>query len=155
MADEFPADLTTPVGRVRKYIPDLVQLPDPAHPSGDKSFIFSDEEIESFIADETADGALEATSYRVQRAAAWAMIALANSENLILKKIVTEDQQTDGPAVARQLIAAAQVLFDRADGAENTINGAEGFISVPYPQPDAYSYGLSPNYYRAPWWKEV
>lgn len=134
MADTYPVDFTTPVGRVRKYIPDLVQLPDPGDPDGALSFLFSDAEIESWLDDETQDNTLPVTSFRVRRAAAWAMIALANSENLILKKIVTQDQQTDGPSVAKQLIAAASALFAQAAAEEAASATAtaqvEGFIAV-------------------------
>lgn len=135
--DEFPVDFSSEVGRVRKYIPDLVPLADPANPDGPKSFIFSDEEIESFIADETGDGLLDTTSWRLRRAAAWAMIAIANSENLILKKLVTQDQQTDGPAVAKALIAAASLLFDKAKAEEDAMNApsvTEGLTAV-FPTP--------------------
>lgn len=139
--DEYPADLTEDVGRVRKYIPDLIQLPDPADPDGAKSYIFSDDEIQAFLDDETGGGLLDVTSWRVRRAAAWAMIAIANSENLILKKIVTQDQQTDGPSVAKQLIAAASMLFDQAKAEEDAINAigvSEGFMAV-YPE-QTHSY---------------
>lgn len=144
MVDTFPVDFTSPVGKVRKYIPDLVQLPDPGDPSSTPTFLFSDDEIESFIADETVDGLLDVTAYRLHRAAAWAMIALANSENLILKKIITQDQQTDGPAVAKQLIAAAAQMFARADAEEAAVQVSaeqtEGFVVYFPPMTHDYSY---------------
>lgn len=146
MADTFPVDFSDSIGKVRKYIPDLVRLPDPGDPDSPPSFLFTDEEIESFIADETADGALDVTAFRLHRAAAWAMIALANSENLILKKIVTQDQQTDGPAVAKQLIAAAAAMFERAKAEEDALKSVEqtveGFYAVfPITHTDhAYDY---------------
>ena len=144
MVDTFPVSFATDVGRVRKYIPDLVQLPDENDPDGSVSFIFSDDEIESFINDETQDGALPTTAYRLHRAAAWAMIALANSENLILKKLMSQDQQTDGPAVAKQLIAAAAQMFSRADKEEAAVKtvaeAAEGFYAVFPPNPDSYAH---------------
>jgi len=123
MADIYPVDYTSAVGRVRKYIPDTRQL--------DGEYIFSDEELQSFIDDETADGVLESRSFRIRRAAAWAMIAIANDENLILKKIKTEDLETDGPAVAKQLLASAQELFRRAE--DEAAQEAEIFIAVPNP----------------------
>ena len=131
--DVYPVDLTSAIGRVRKYIPDLEQLADPADPDGDVSFIFTDPEIQSFLDDETADGAFEVTSFRVRRAAAWAMIAIANSENLILKKIITQDQQTDGPAVSKALQTAASLLFERAQAEETALTSAsmtEGLLAV-------------------------
>lgn len=148
MADDFPADFTTSIGRVRKYIPDLIQLGDPADPDGTKSYIFTDDELQSFIDDETIDGSLPETSWRLRRAAAWAMIAIANSENLILKKLVTQDQQTDGPAVAKALIASAAMLFARAKAEEDMVNtpvATEGLLAVYPPQTHSYDdhyYGI-------------
>lgn len=147
-------DYDEPVAKVRVLIPDLVQLPDPADPAGTRSYIFSDDEIEAFLS-LTGD-----TTYGIKRAAAYAMVAIANTENLILKKIVSQDQQTDGPAVAKQLIASAALLFERADAEERSalavaeqILNAEGFYGV-FPIPtgipihpegtneDRYIYGL-------------
>lgn len=132
MVDVSPADFTTGVGRVRKYIPDVIELPDPRDPAGPVSYIFSDAEIQSFIDDETQDGAFELTAIHVRRSAAYAMIALANNENLILKKLVTEDLETDGPAVADKLIKAAQELLRRAQDMEDATVYAEIFLEVPY-----------------------
>lgn len=146
MPDVFPVDFTSPVGKVRKYIPDLVQLPDPAHPGGSKSYIFSDEELESFLLDEGS--IIAPTPPAIIRAAAWAIIALANSENLILKKIVTEDQQTDGPAVARQLLVSADMLFERADRLQISLNGRESFIHVPYASASGGTHPLN----TSPYW---
>lgn len=133
--DDYPVDFSTDIGRVRKYIPDLVQIPDEEDPTS-QSFLFTDDEIQSFIDDETVDGLLPTTAYRLHRAAGWAMIALANNENLILKKIITQDQQTDGPSVAKQLIAAAAAMFSRADKEEAAVatvaQQTEGFMAV-YP----------------------
>lgn len=125
MADVSPVDYTSEVGRVRKYIPDVRQL--------DGEYIFTDAEITSFIEDETADGALEITSFRLRRAAAYAMIAIANDENLILKKIKTEDLETDGPAVAAALLKSAQELFRRASVDEEAVIYEEVFYAVPNP----------------------
>jgi len=144
MADDVtPVDFTTPVGRVRKYIPDLIQLADPANPNGPKEYIFSDAEIQSFIDDETINGSLPPVSFRIRRAAAWAMIAIANSENLILKKLITQDQQTDGPAVAKAMIASAALLFDQAKAEEQAIvapTETEGLLAIFPEQTHQYEY---------------
>lgn len=134
MPDVFPVDYTSEVGRVRKYIPDLQQLPDPRDPSGTTSFIFTDNEIKSFIQDETGVDTV-AQTWQLRRAAAWAMLAIANNENLILKKIVTEDQQTDGPAVAKELRTSAETLFRLADEERVRLGSAVLFIDVPYNDP--------------------
>ena len=110
MADIFPPDLSSGVGRVRKYIPDLVLLEDPKNPESEPSYYFSDSEVQSFL-DEYPS---EPQRWHVKRAAADAIDALANNEALVLKKIVTEDLQTDGPAVANALRAGARALRDRA-----------------------------------------
>jgi hypothetical protein len=141
MPDVFPVDFTSPVGRVRKYVPDLQELPDPLNPAAPPSYIFSDADIQSFISDEAGEGTVQ--NWHIRRAAAWAMIALANTENLILKKITTQDQQTDGPAVARQLIAAASLLFEQAkaeEAASTTASETEGLIAVFQPVTHDYAY---------------
>lgn len=124
MPDVYPVDYATPVGRVRKYIPDVRQL--------DGEYIFTDDEITSFIDDELLIPEDVPYSYQLRRAAAWAMIAIANDETLILKKIKTEDLETDGPAVGKQLLAAAQELFKRAEKDEDAVVYDEIFISVDY-----------------------
>lgn len=128
MTDVYPVDFTSDVGRVRKYIPDLVLLPDPKDPFAEEAFMWSDAAIGSFIADE-AD-VTPAPRIAIWRAAAYIMIATANNENLILKKLVTEDLQTDGPSVAKALIAAAQELLNRAQDAISAEE--EVFIAVPF-----------------------
>lgn len=109
MADIYPADFGTAVGRVRKYIPDLRLLEDPQDPLAEPAYMWTDDEINSFLEDENGN---------VKRAAAYILIATANNENLILKKLVTEDLQTDGPSVAKAMLSTAQELLKRADAEE-------------------------------------
>jgi hypothetical protein len=135
---ESPVDFDEPVGRVRKYIPDLIALPDPSDPDGEKNYILSDDEIQSFIDDEALDPK-HPRGFEIKRAAAYAMIAIGNSENLILKKIVTQDQQTDGPSVAKAMIAAAAALMARAD-AEAAALQVETFTAV-YPKQTHSEFG--------------
>lgn len=110
MADKFPPDLNTGVGRVRKYIPDMVLLENPEDPTADPSYYFSDDEIAAFLS-EYPDNPQR---WHVKRAAADAIDALANNEALVLKKIKTEDLETDGPATANALRAGARALRERA-----------------------------------------
>lgn len=125
MADQYPADFATDVGRVRKYVPDLRLLPDPEDPTVAPAYMWSDDEIESFLEDENGN---------VKRAAAYILIATANNENLVLKKLVTEDLQTDGPSVAKAMLSTAQELLKRAD-AEDAL-AEETFTIVDYqPRP--------------------
>lgn len=114
MADIFPPVLDSPIGRVRKYIPDLVQLEDPKNPGSAPEYYFSDIEIAGYIS-EYVDAESEPTRSQVKRAAADAIDALANNEALILKKIKTEDLETDGPALANSLRAGARQLRQQAD----------------------------------------
>ena len=114
MADIFPPDLTSSVGRVRKYVPDLVLLDDPKDPTAEPQYYFSDDEISGFIAEYT-DASDRPTLSQVKRAAADIIDALANNEALVLKKIKTEDLQTDGAATANALRAGARALRQQAD----------------------------------------
>lgn len=132
MADVFPPDYTTSVGRLRKLIPDVRQLPDPKDPTSTPEYLFSDAELQSFIDDEAVDFEGNPYPWSIKRAAAWAMIAIANDENLTLRKIVTEDLQTDGPAVARAMLQAAQLIFLRADADEKNDAVSEVFLEIPY-----------------------
>lgn len=126
MTDIFPPVLDSPVGRVRKYIPDMVQLDDPKNPTATPSYYFSDLEISGYIA-EYATPLTDATRAQVKRAAADAIDALANNEALILKKIKTEDLETDGPALANSLRAGAKALRQQADEEDAT---SEAFFDL-------------------------
>jgi len=141
MSDVYPVDYTTPVGRVRKYIPDVVQLEDPKDPLAPASYMWSDDAILSFIADELPVGETEPTRATIWRAAASMMIATANNENLILKKLTTDDLQTDGPSVAKALIAAAQELIKRAATDESGAD-EETFTIIAAPARDSYSRSI-------------
>lgn len=110
MADQFPPDLSSDVGRVRKYIPDLVQLENPEDATKEPSYYFSDDEIQAFLGEYPGDP----KRWHMKRAAADAIDALANNEALVMKKIKTEDLETDGPATANALRAGARALRDRA-----------------------------------------
>lgn len=114
MPDIYPPNLDSPVGRVRKYVPDLVQLEDTKNPAAPKQYYFSDNEISGFIV-EYAEAGVEPTRAQVKRAAADVIDALANNEALVLKKIKTEDLQTDGAATANALRAGARALRQQAD----------------------------------------
>lgn len=130
MADIYPPNLDSPVGRVRKYVPDLVQLEDTKNPAAPKQYYFSDDEISGFIG-EYADSGTEPTRAQVKRAAADIIDALANNEALVLKKIKTEDLQTDGPATANALRAGARALRQQADD-EDAAAGDNFFDVIPF-----------------------
>ena len=146
MNGEYPVDFDGPVGRVRKYIPDLVPLANPSDPDSPADFIMSDDEIQSFIDDESLVPNAP-RSWEIKRAAAYAMIAIGNSENLILKKIVTQDQQTDGPSVAKALFAGAAALMARADAEQSLATASLETFTAVYPlqthAPNHYGYRRS------------
>ncbi len=136
MSNVYPVDYTSDVGRVRKYIPDVTLLGDPANPAATPDYIWSDAAIQSFIDDEVPGTWADYNAPRIAiwRAAAAVMIATANDVNLTLKKLVTEDLETDGPAVADKLIKGAQELLKKALLAENTESIEEIFLTV-FPEP--------------------
>lgn len=129
MADIFPPELQTPVGRVRKYVPDLIQLEDPKNPLAEPAYYFSDNEVLSFIS-EYAPLPEAPTRAQVRRAAADIIDALANNEALVLKKIKTEDLETDGPATANALRNGAKALRQQADAEDEADNAF--FDIVPF-----------------------
>lgn len=135
MADVTPVDYTSDVGRIRKLIPDIRQIPDPKDPAGPVSYIWSDAALQSFIDDElptTWDESLSNPAPRatIYRAAAMAMVATANDVNLVLKKLVTEDLETDGPAVADKLLKAAAMLEKKAENIDAIDSEAEVFYAI-------------------------
>lgn len=135
--DIYPIDYTSDVGRIRKYIPDVIQAPDPKDPDGPVSFIWSDDQLKSFLADEWMEPSIAAPTQNILRAAAWAITGIASNEDLILKKITTEDLATDGPAVAKALYQAANSLLIRAQQLDNQDAESEAFFIVPVSTPDA------------------
>lgn len=114
MTSVYPPDMTSLVGRVRKYIPDLVLLEDPKDPAAEPQYYFSDAEINAF-ASEYGELTEKFKRSQVKRAAADVIDALANNEALVLKKIKTEDLETDGPATANALRNGARALRAQAD----------------------------------------
>lgn len=98
------------IAQVRLLIPD-VDTEDP---------IFTDEQIESYIA--------MARGGSVLRAAALAMRAIANNQLLLLKVVRTDDLQVDGAKVADALRKSANDLESQADGADDA--DAEDFFMV-------------------------
>lgn len=89
-------DPTSPTGAVRLLISDI----DPAAP------IFTDAQIAGYLTVAASNRFL---------AAAFALEAIAASEVLVSKKITTQDLQTDGPAVAKELRALAAQMRKNAD----------------------------------------
>lgn len=97
----FTYDPSTSAGRVRLLATD----------TDSDNAIFSDDEIDAFLALEDDN---------VKRAAATALDQIASSEALIQKRIKLLDLQTDGPAVAKALREHAATLREQADSEEIT-----------------------------------
>lgn len=104
MANIYPPDFTSPIGQLRALISQTEQYKDPLNPDAAADYLMSDKQLQSYIA---------INHDKLYAAAADALTAIAVNENLISKKIRTEDLQTDGPAVANSLLAAAKVFRDR------------------------------------------
>lgn len=115
--------MATPVQMVRVLIPDT-------EPAFDGTTLFTDPEIETY---------LEIGKGNVLRAAAYAMIAVGNSEALISKVIKTQDLSTDGSKIADAFRNAGKELLARADkeddatdaGYFDIIDFREGWVERP------------------------
>lgn len=129
MVDITPPNLDSPVGRVRKYIPDLVQLENPKTPEAAPAYYFSDIDIAGYLSEYTSVGS-DVGRAQVKRAAADAIDAMANNEAMILKKIKTEDLETDGPALANSLRGGAKALREQAAQEDEATNAI--FALVPF-----------------------
>jgi hypothetical protein len=105
-SDLTPPDYTTAIGQVRLLIPDTEQLDNLADPSASAAYIFSDPQIQAFLA---------LYSNNVKRAAAQAKLVLSTSEALINKVIRTADYTTDGAKLGAELRAQAAALMAEAD----------------------------------------
>ena len=97
-------DYKTPEGQVRLLIPDVAKLVDPRDLQAEPQYIFDDHQIEGFLAIESGS---------VKRAAASAVDVIATDEALILKVLKTDDKETDGSKLLKELSARAARL--RAD----------------------------------------
>lgn len=104
-------DYTLPLGQVRLLITDTAS--DPAQ------WLFTDPQLDAF---------LEMNAGSVLRTAAQALLVIATSENLLSKKIRTQDLSTDGPAVSAELRALAATLTARADVVDEA--AAESYFEI-------------------------
>ena len=128
MAELEPIDYGTPLGMVRLYITDISENPE--------ARLLTDAQIR---------GLLAAASDNVYGATARALRLIATSEVLVSKKIRTQDLITDGPAVAAELRAQAQV-YDELAAAET---GEASFVGYVPPVSD---FGYEAEEARWPVW---
>lgn len=122
LTDLFPPAYDTAVGQVRLLIPDTEQLLDPSGTYDHAEYIFSDPQIQAFVA---------LYGGNVKRAAAQAKLVLATSESLINKVIRTADYTTDGAKLGAELRAQAKQLQDEADKDDLMDSYDDSFIVVP------------------------
>lgn len=110
---EFDDDDLVDIARTRLLISD----------TDTDSPVFSDEEIEAFLALE---------GQNVRRAAAQALDTIASNEAMVSKVIKTQDLSTNGPAVAAELRARAKALRDQAESGADDPTGDTAFGIVDF-----------------------
>lgn len=134
MADQFPPDYSTSVGKVRALIPDVEQVD--WENDGNASYMFTDNHLEGLLglypAIENPDDVDYTSTVHIRRAAADAVDVLATSEALISKVIKTEDLQTDGAKLANALVQRAIQLRRQADKEEEKLDLDTAFTVVDF-----------------------
>jgi hypothetical protein len=149
MADQFPPDYSTSVGKVRALIPDVEHVD--WENDGNASFMFTDNHLEGLLslypAIENPNDVDYTSTVHIRRAAADAVDALATSEALISKVIKTEDLQTDGAKLANALIQRAIQLRRQADKEEDDLNAETAFTVVDF-EPARQPIGVWPTSVR-------
>jgi hypothetical protein len=112
--------MATDIEKMRILIPDTEAV-------FEGQTLFTDTELTSYV--EIGGGS-------VLRGAAYAMIAIANSEAMISKVIKTQDLATDGAKVAEAFRKNAEVLLARADKEDDLANSFYiDIIDNGYPYP--------------------
>lgn len=104
-------DFSSPVGQVRVLIPDLRKLEDLRDLRNEPRYLFTDEEIEAFLA---------VNSGNVKLAAADACDAIGMDKALQLLVLKTDDKQTDGAKLLAAIVGRARQL--RAQAKEDEVN---------------------------------
>lgn len=115
-------DYTSPVGRVRLLVPDTALLTNPRNKS-EKRYIFSDPQIEAFLA---------LSSGNIKRAAALACETVGTDKALQMLVISTDDKSTDGAKLLNAFVARARQLRAEADREEDR----DGYFDIVYPECD-------------------
>lgn len=144
------------LGDVRALIPDMEKLPEPSNPEAEPSYIFSDSVLGRYLRmhgatrgddEQTWTGSLA----QIKRATADALMALATSEMLILKKITSQDRSTDGSVLANQYRQMANQLRGEADDLDaQDDEGPSVFVQHYRRRPAAFD-GETAARRRLPW----
>ncbi len=117
--EDLPAD--SPLAFVRALVPDMEQLQDPQDASAPPSYLFDDATLTRYLV---------LAKSNIYLAAALACEAVAGSELLVLKSILTEDLQTNGDKVAKEWGAKAARL--RRDAEQEEVGDNGGIFRAPY-----------------------
>lgn len=111
------------IGLLRNLISDTTLRSDPAYPAQEPEYLFDDARLQAF---------LTINNGGVRFAAADCIDAIADNEALVLKKIRTEDLQTDGPATANALRLHATSLRAQAKQEAAELADEGGMVIVDY-----------------------
>ena len=98
-------DYSSQVGQVRLLIPDTTLLENPRDLQAEKTYLFTDEQIEAF---------LTLNNGNVKLAAADAIDVVGTDVGLQMLVITTDDKATDGSKIISAMIARGKQLRARA-----------------------------------------
>ena len=98
-------DYSSQVGQVRLLIPDTTLLENPRDLQAEKTYLFTDEQIEAFLA---------LNNGNVKLAAADAIDVVGTDVGLQMLVITTDDKATDGSKMISAMIARGKQLRARA-----------------------------------------
>ncbi len=122
MADVFPPDFSTVVGKIRALIPDIEQLHDFSGQTTVDEYLFSDAHLLTLAG-------LNNNSVRL--AAADACEVLGTSEGFISKVIATDDLKSDGAKLMAQFLERAKQLRAQAAAEGDAADVYEDFSIIP------------------------
>ena len=98
-------DYSSQVGQVRLLIPDTTLLENPRDLQAEKTYLFTDEQIEAFLA---------LNNGNIKLAAADAIDVVGTDVGLQMLVITTDDKATDGSKMISAMIARGKQLRARA-----------------------------------------
>lgn len=123
MANIYPPQYNTPLGQLRALLFQTKQYKDPADPAAPADYLVDDGQLNAYLA---------INGDKLYAAATDALLALATNDNLISKKIRTEDLSTDGPAVAAELRRTAETYRLKQKDLDEAADAIEAFEVVDF-----------------------
>lgn len=135
----YPVDMTNPVGVFRALVGDTESTPyDPVVPGTQNFSMFSDDDIEGFLA---------AGGDSINRAVGYAYLALAGRAALESKSVKDMDLTIDTTKRAADLRLVAQLWFDKATQEE--VGNQDAFFVAPLGDScDMIPEGMMPRWGR-------